>query len=76
MSIWTLTWAAWIGAFLILEGIALRDKRRQDTFSEFMWRLFRVRDRRPTAATWIARVALVLFGIWLTGHIAFGWWTL
>jgi hypothetical protein len=73
---WTLTWILWIAAFVALEAVALLDKRRQDTFSEFMWRLFRVRDRRPTALTWVARAALVAFGVWLTGHLAFGWWSL
>ncbi|MCW2898803.1 MAG: hypothetical protein JWO67_1068 [Streptosporangiaceae bacterium] len=76
MSTPTWMWIGWIAAFLVLEGIGLFDRKPGGTFSEFMWGLFHVRDRRPTAATWIARVALVLFGTWLTGHIAFGWWTL
>ena len=73
---WTAVWAGWIAGFIVLETVALRDKRPQDTLSEFFWRTFRVRDRRPTALTWAGRLFLLAFGIWLTGHFAFGWWTL
>ncbi|GAA2082593.1 hypothetical protein [Actinomadura alba] len=75
MSVWTVLWIVWIAAFATLEGLALRDKRPGDTLSEFVWRVFRVRDRRPTVATWIGRGLLLIGGVWLTGHLAFGWWS-
>lgn len=75
MSTWTIVWIGWLAAFAVLEGVALRDKRPNDTFSEFTWRLLKIRDRRPTAATWIARVLLIIGGVWLTGHLAFGLWS-
>jgi hypothetical protein len=76
LSIWSWLWIAWLAIFATLETIALRDKDPDDTFSEFVWRTLRIRDRRPTALTWAARVALIIGGTWLTGHLAFGWWTL
>jgi hypothetical protein len=76
MSTSTALWIAWILAFAILEGIGLLDRRPGGTFSELVWDLFRVRDRRPTVATWIGRALLLAAGIWLTGHLAFGWWSL
>ena len=75
MSTPTWLWIVWIAAFLVLEGVGLFDGRPGGTLSELMWRTFRVRDRRPTALTWIGRAFLLAFGTWLTMHIAFGWWT-
>lgn len=69
-------WALWILAFAVLEGIGLWDNRPGGTLSELTWRTFRVRDRRPTALTWILRGILLAFLIWLTGHLGLGWWTL
>jgi hypothetical protein len=74
--IWTIAWAAWIAAFVILEAVALARQQLGDTLSERVWSWFRVRDARPTALTWIGRGVLLIAGVWLTGHLAFGWWTL
>jgi len=38
MDIWSWLWIAWIGAFLIIEGIALFRKQRNDTLSEKTWK--------------------------------------
>lgn len=76
MSLYTLAWVIWAAAFLVIEGIALADRRLGDTLSEHVWKVFKVRDRRPTAATWAVRVPLYVFLVWLSGHLAFGWWTL
>lgn len=74
--LWTIAWIAWGAAFAVLEGVALARKERGDTLSEHVWGWLRIRDARPTAFTWVARVFLVVAGVWLTGHLAFGWWTL
>ncbi len=68
-------WITWIAAFAALEGIALARKTPNDTLSEHVWKWFRIRDPRPTALTWLLRVPLLIGGVWLTGHLAFGWWT-
>ena len=75
MSIWTALWITWIAAFVIIEGIALARKDLNDTLSEHVWKWFRIRDPRPTGLTWLLRVPLFIGGVWLTGHLAFGWWT-
>ena len=74
--IFTIGWAVWIAGFFALETPALLRKQPGDTLSEHMWDWFHIRDTRPTALTWIGRGLLLIAGIWLTGHLAFGWWTL
>jgi hypothetical protein len=75
MNVMTYFWLAWIVMFLSLEIYGLVTNLRGDTFSETVWRWFRVMDTRPTTLTWILRSILVVFLVWLTGHLAFGWWT-
>lgn len=72
MNAWALAWAGWLLAFLVMEGVALLNKRDGDTLSEQFWRAFRVHDRRPTPLVIAGRVLLGLFGLWLTIHITFG----
>jgi hypothetical protein len=69
-------WALWILLFVVLEGIGLWDGRKGGTFSELIWAVFRVHDRRPTALTWALRAVLLGGLVWLVGHLGFGWWTL
>lgn len=69
-------WWAWITAFTVLEGIGLASAKRGDTLSELTWRVFRVRDARPTRTTWALRAVLLVALVWLVGHLGFGWWTL
>lgn len=68
-------WALWIAAFVVLEGIGLFDRKPGGTFSELVWRIFRVRDRRPTRTTWALRGILLAVMVWLTGHFVMGWWS-
>lgn len=35
-----------------------------------------VDDPRPTPLVWLTRVPLLIGGVWLTGHLGMGWWTL
>lgn len=76
MNPWALAWCAWLAAFLVLEGVALLNKRDGDTLSEQFWRAFRVHDKRPTPLVIAGRVMLGLFGAWLTIHMVFGTMTL
>jgi hypothetical protein len=71
----TTFWIIWLLAFLPVEIWALITKSRGDTFSEHVWHWFKVMDDRPTAWTWLWRVPLLVFLVWLTGHLVFGWWT-
>ncbi len=74
--IWTIAWLAWIAGFAALEGAALFSKTPGATLSAHVWKWFRIRDKRPTAATWAGRAVLLIGGIWLTGHLALGIWSL
>lgn len=71
----TVAWVIWIVFFLVVEGIALVSRKKDLTFSEHWWALFRVRTSTP----WWAKSVLVLvqlgFGIWLVGHLTFGLWS-
>lgn len=75
MSGWTLAWIAWGVFFLAVEGRALANKTPGDTLSEHVWRVFKVRDARPTPVVIAARTVLALFLLWLAGHLVFGWFT-
>jgi hypothetical protein len=72
----TWAWALWISAFVVLEGIGLWDGRKGGTLSELTWATFRVLDRRPTPLVWVLRGVLLVFLVWLLGHLGMGWWTL
>jgi hypothetical protein len=76
MSGYTIAWVIWGLAFFAIELPALIWGRTANTLSGHVWDVFRVRDRRPTALTWALRGALLAALVWLTGHLAFGWWTL
>lgn len=60
----------------ITEIVALARKERHDTLSEHVWAWWHVYDRRPTPLVVVGRVVLLTIMVWLTGHFAFGWWTL
>jgi hypothetical protein len=72
---WTLAWTAWILFFLVVELAALFRKAPGDTFSEHWWSLFRLRERVPLPVRIALLAVQVGFGVWLVGHLAFGWWT-
>lgn len=75
----TAGWVAWIAAFIVLEGAALarrRKGREDETLSAHIWRWFGTRGPRDSARTWAGRAILLAGGVWLTGHLAFGWWSI
>lgn len=78
ISVNGLIWATWLLLFVIFEGIALMDRDPGDTFTEHFRRWLRLRTpsvqtRRTQVEMWIGRVLVLLFGAWLTTHMAFGW---
>lgn len=75
MSSWTVAWIAWIAAFAVIEGFALVNKKPGDTLSENVWRWFAVKGGSRPIWHWTGRLILLIAGIWLTGHLAFGWWS-
>lgn len=72
MDGWGWAWVGWLACFLLLEGSALLSHQPGSTLSEKTWAWFHVRDKRPTALTWVLRGALLLFLAWLLAHLAFG----
>ncbi len=74
MDGWTIGWLGWGAAFLVIEGSALLLGPQGSTLSEHVWSWFRVKDRRPTALTWLLRVPLWGFLLWLLLHLGFGVW--
>jgi hypothetical protein len=68
-----IAWAAWAGAFLIVEGVALARKDKNDTLSEQVWRLFHTaKGQRKDGTTQARRAVLVMFLAWLTAHFLTG----
>ncbi len=72
--IWTILWLLWIAAFFAIEIPALLAKDPDASLSDHIKDWFHVRDKRPTALTWVLRGVLLAFLVWLTGHLEFGWW--
>jgi hypothetical protein len=79
---WTAIWAIWaalaLGSFVVLETIALVDRRRGDTLSErtrALLGIYPVRAVRRVAVPVFAAV-LVIFVGWFVPHIIWGWWSL
>jgi hypothetical protein len=79
---WTAVWAIWaavtLGSFLVLETIALVDRRRGDTLSErtrALLGIYPVRSARRVAVPVFAAVLLIFVG-WFVPHIIWGWWSL
>lgn len=73
-----LVWVAWLIIFALFETIALVDAQRGDTFTENFRSWLRlstasVQTRGQLIGMWVARVAVITFGFWLTTHMAFGW---
>ena len=78
MSKYTAAWVLWILVFLVFEGMAIADRKLGDTFTEHFRKWLRlntwsVTTRRQQVSLWITRVIVILFGTWLTLHMAFGW---
>lgn len=72
-----MNWATpiWIGIGLlivIVEGVALLNKSKGDTLSEHVWNWLKVYDKSKKFTAW--RFFVLAFMVWLTGHLAFGWW--
>ena len=66
MTVYTVLWLAWIVAFAVVEGFALRNDRKDDTLSEHLRLWFRT-DTRPGRT-----VFLCVFGAfvaWFGVHI-------
>ena len=72
MSWYTFAWLVWLAAFIVIEGLAIRDKRRNDTLSEHCWEWFSVKQKKKA---WRARrILLAAFMVWLTVHFLTGGW--
>jgi hypothetical protein len=67
---YTVLWLLWLLGFVVIEGAALRDKRRGDTLSEHVWTWFCMRGTGRFAK--LRRVALISFLIWLLVHFVGG----
>ena len=72
MSGYTVAWLVWLALFIVIEGLAIRDKRKGDTLSEHCWEWFAVKQRKR-AWRW-RRILLASFMVWLTVHFLSGGW--
>lgn len=65
----------WVILFVlggVLETLAIIDRRRGDTLSEHVWKVFLVKDARHPVLRWLLRIPLLGALTWLTLHFAFG----
>ena len=75
---YTAAWIVWIGLFVFLEGLALKDKDPGDTFTEHFRKWLKLRTpvvetTKTRSVMWTMRSIVVVVGFWLTTHMAFGW---
>lgn len=75
ISGFTLAWITWFAAFLVIETWALIRKQPDDTWSEHWWSVFAVRRKVHPAVRAVLVAVQLTFGVWLTGHLAFGIWS-
>lgn len=72
-----INWATpiWIGIAVltvIIETVALLNKKKDDTLSEHVWNWLKVTNKTAKFTAW--RFFVLAFMVWLTGHFIFGWW--
>lgn len=74
MSGWAWYWLAWlVVGFGVPETIALIHNP-EDTLSDTVWSWFGVKTGMPIWQWNVLHIALLLFMIWLLGHMAFRIW--
>jgi hypothetical protein len=77
MDIFTILWITILSLGLILEAVALFNKRQNDTLSENVWKWFNINPElssRQKDFTRLRRVLLLAFMVWLTIHFVTGGW--
>lgn len=78
MSGYTIAWLAWLGAFGVIEAVALWRKGPDDTLSEHVWKWFGTARPAGTALpdgwTRLRRFALLSGVVWLGAHFITGGW--
>lgn len=73
MTGFEIAWAAWAGAFVVIEGVALYRNQPGDTLSEQVWKIFHTaKGHKPTKTTQARRAVLVMFLGWLAAHFLTG----
>ncbi|AWN07373.1 hypothetical protein SEA_MANEEKUL_3 [Streptomyces phage Maneekul] len=73
MSVWTWLWIFWIGAFVVIEGVALARKEPGDTLSEHVWKWFHTQQgQKWSKTTRLRRFILLAFMAWLSVHFLTG----
>lgn len=67
-SLYPWIWYAFLGIFVIGEGIPIIKKQVQYTLSEYLWRLEAVNSNWT-----FLRYLIAALCVWLFFHLAFGW---
>ena len=80
MDNWTIAWLVWIGGFVVIEGLALANKKEGDTLSEHVWKWFATSKaaqakegvEQPKGTVRVRRFVLLAGMCWLTYHFMTG----
>lgn len=70
-DVYSYAWYAWGALFVVIEGLALKNKNPGDTLSEHIWNIFKVDKETPWVLT-PRKVALGGFMAWLATHFFTG----
>jgi len=71
-SKYTWAWMLWVLAFGVIEYAAIKDKKKEDTLSEHVWKLGQIKGGKATGWNWAFRLGLGGLFVWLIPHL-FGW---
>lgn len=63
-------WLGWLALFLVIEGIALMNKKPGDTLSEYFWKWFSIKHNGRHAK--FRRLVALCFLAWLLAHFLSG----
>lgn len=76
MSVFTGLWVGWLVMFLVVEGVALFNRRPGDTLSEHVWAVIKPwkGPRERSGAEQLLRFLLLALLVWLPIHFFTGGW--
>ena len=69
---YTVAWVVWILVFVVIEAVAIADKKKGDTLSEHLWAWFDIKDAEKFYK--LKRFAFVSALVWFVMHILTGGW--
>lgn len=71
---YSIAWVIWILFFVVVEALAIIDKKKGDTLSEHFWKKFGIVDAEKKRNKKGLRLVGAAFLMWLVIHLLTGGW--